>query len=987
MAIRLPSLDQLPDGALRAFVVALHELYDQAGQPAARLISKDISGLPRRFETVSHQTISAMLHGATPPAWAKVKSIVVALAVRAELGVDERDLDRRFKALWVEARSAPRTRPPDPAEPPGIPTQRPAPATVRPPRPSMQSDRLSIRPPGGLRSRIELAPAAPVDPIVGGLPERDVSFTGREALLDRMRAELLENPHAPLVLHGLSGVGKTQLAREYVERHRHQHQITWWVQAEYVERARRSLLDLADRLGASIWENADQTIDRVISQLESQPVPYLLVFDGVNDDEVRRLMPTFGGHVIVTTRDPARGHENTSIGIEVPDFTVPEAVAFLRKRDSALSEEQAEELVGKIGRLPLALEHIAALRQAPGLSWEELQRRLEDSTVDVSPAASPYPYPPGVLASIRVALEAFAAANPSAMLVLELFAWLGSEPVSVALLRQGRAGDVSAALQRALRNSVDLSKALRAIQQFGLARLYADQRVEVQPVTRRALRDVLPAEALKRARRNAHEILAAADQGKPDDVVSSGMHREIAAHVLAVDLIRSDLPAALRTVYHQVRYRYVIGDYAGARDLADTAVTVWRADPGVGPGDELVLQTIHEWANALRALGKYQDARDLTADAMSRLRSDPVYGEDHPLTLASSSSHASDLRLSGEYRRALEIDFDTLGRCQRVHGEADPATTNRRHNLAVSLRHVGDFAAAETADRETLADRRERYGVDDWRTQLSVNALAEDLYGLGRYAQVLELRGQHAGSGRRLSGQVDRGALLYRRTQGMSQRGLGAFAEARELLGEHYRECNVAFGADHEYTLAAMVSYANTLRLCGDAQEAYVYASDAVAAYIRTFGRRNPLTLAAQVNLAAIRRAQGDRSLAQQIDAVASEALRDTLGERHPFTIAAIANLATDYALAGGHALAARALSAGAYAKAREVRGEDHPDTLTIGANLVLDLAAAGETDESAELRDEVITTMHRVLGSEHPMVAEVAQERRIESVIEPPTA
>ena len=71
MAIRLPALDQLPDGPLREFVVVLHDLYDLAGQPAARLITKDILALPRRFESVSHQTVAALLQGGPPPAWEK----------------------------------------------------------------------------------------------------------------------------------------------------------------------------------------------------------------------------------------------------------------------------------------------------------------------------------------------------------------------------------------------------------------------------------------------------------------------------------------------------------------------------------------------------------------------------------------------------------------------------------------------------------------------------------------------------------------------------------------------------------------------------------------------------------------------------------------------------------------------------------------------------------------------------------------------------
>jgi tetratricopeptide (TPR) repeat protein len=994
VAIPLPGLDDLPNGPLREFVMALHDLYDSAGQPAARLISKDIFALPPRFENVSHQTVAATLRGTAVPSWTKIKSIVVALADRGD-GADERELDRVFKPLWVAARAMSQARgvadPGDPSAHVDDVPPRPPLGMTRPVTSALahlERSVSAIRPSEFRRPRPELEPRPPVSPVIGGLPDRDTYFTGRTRLLEQMRTELVGNPHAPLVLHGLSGVGKSQLAREYVERHRFGHRITWWVQAEQVERAQRSLVDLADRLDVRIPQSTDQTIDRLVSHLESQPAAYLLVFDGVTDDEIRRLMPTFGGHVIVTTRDPAWGHDSTVVGIEVPDFTVEEAVAFLRKRDRSLTEDRAAELVRVIGRLPLALEHIAALRRAPGLTWEELLRRLEDPVGDPTSAGALPPYPPGVFASIRLALDEFAAASPVAMLVLELFAWFGSEPVSIALLRQGRAGEVTPALRRALRSPVELSKALQAIQQFGLARLHTDQRIEVQPVTRRALRDILSPDAMQRARRNAHEILAAAAHGRPDDM-STGMHREIAAHVLPTDLIGSDSPTVLRTIYNHVRHRYLAGDYAGACSLAESAVNIWRAADVPEPADELVLHVTHEWANALRALGRYQKARELTADAMSRLRVDPAYGEDHPLTLSMSSSHAFDLRVAGLYEKALAIDRRTLDGYLREYGEHDPRTMNGRHNLAVSLRHVGDFAAAAVVDRDTLEFYRSRHGADDWRTVLSVNALAEDLYGLGRFSEVLDLRTEYAEAIQRTPREPNRGALLFRRTLALAHVGLGQLDAAYEMLDEHYQECTVAFGPDHEYTLVAMVSLANSLRLRGAVDEAYVLASDAVTAYARTFELSSPLTLAAKVNLAAILRARGDRTLARQTDATASEALRDTVGERHPYTVAAMANLATDFALAGEHgSAAARAQSEQAYLTAVEVRGAEHPDTLAIGANYVRDLVVVGEVGAAMTLRDAVKARVRRSLGAGHPIATALAEEgERVECVVEPPSA
>jgi tetratricopeptide (TPR) repeat protein len=965
VAIPLPGPDRLPVGPLRDFVVALHELYDQAGQPAARLISLDTFNLPRRLESVSHQTISSTLQGNAVPGWGKVRSIVISLAGRSDMDLNDHEIDRRFKSLWVKARTALQTR----GEPgPPAPSNRPLAPEISP-----ASSPSAIRTGEILRPRIEVTPASDSPPIKGGLPHLDVAFTGREALLHDMRTGMRNNPRTPLVLHGVSGAGKTELAREYVERHADEYPVTWWIEADDLERVGRSMVELAARLGVREDLSVEQIVDAVIGRLESRQEPFLLVFDAVDDEDVRRLVPTaFAGDVIVTTRSPTWGNDSTTMGVEVADLSVDEAVTYLCRCDTSLTQDQAQDLVGRIGRLPLALAHAASLRHTSGLPWDDVLRQLYSAA---DPTLN------RISAAVEDALRTFGHANPAAMLLLELFAWFDSEPVPLDVLRRGHTGDVSPALRRALRNPVDLPKALHAIQELGLARLYADQRVEVYPVTRRALRDALSPAALDRGRRNTHEILAASGRVLPEDDASERVHDEIAPHVLAADLIGSSSGAALATVHHQVRYWYVVGDYAAACSLAEAAVAAWEADPAIGPADELVLRTMREWANGLRARGEYRRARELTAEGMARLRNDPEYGHDHELTLSMSSSHASDLRIAGDYQRALEIDQDTLSRSVRQYRDAHPLTATRRHNLAVSLRHVGDFAAAESADRVTLEYHCKQYGPEDRRTLLSANAVAEDLYGLGRYSEVIDLRTEYGQTRRGRPGKPDRAVVLFRRTVALALRSGGNVTEALDVLGEHYRECAATLGHDHEYTLAALVSYANTLRLHGEATQAHEHCRRAVAAYAETFGSDNPLTLAAQVNLASILRATGERTTTRPMDEAASEVFRSRLSERHPFTIAALANLATDYALQGQHS-SAKALSEHAYALAGRVRGGEHPDTLAIAANLVLDRVAVGELAAASTLR-EALSPLLRGHGL---ITAEVSHGRRVDCTIEPPS-
>lgn len=963
MAIPLPDRDRLPPGPRRDFVEALHHLYDSAGQPAARQISRAIFKTTE-LESVSHETVSSTLKGGSLPTWLKVHAIVTVLSRQAIPARDTTLMLRDFHALWIKARRGASDAAPEPAEAP----RATIPAVPPPPEP-----------PAALVGD----PQPRVDRLVSGMPERSARFTGRGPLLDAMRAKHEAHPEAPLVLYGLGGVGKTQLALEYVTRFGGAYDLVWWVPADRAERARAALVGLADRLGVPQRANADQTVTAVLNRLESRELSFLLVYDGVEDDDIRGLIPAIGGNVIVTGRDPGLARDSTNEPLEVPDFDSDEAVDFLSRRHPDIDDELARNLTLRLGRLPLALEQVSALRHATRMAWADLVSRLDEPDGGLfADGAEPAYYPHTVSASLRLGLEQLRAASPFAAQVFELFAWFGAEPVARALLRQGGNGDVTRPLKRVLQQPIELAKAMATISRYGLARLHtADQRIEVQPLMRLALRDLLGEEGRERALRNVQAILTEAGRGWPDGLGHWDMHRAVAAHVLPARLISSAHLATVRVVHNQIRYRYLMKDFEDARRLGEAAVTAWRARPDLGPDHELVLLASREWANALRSLGRYEQAREITADAMRRMR------DDHPYAREITRSHAADLRIAGEYRAALELDRATYASYRQEFTDEHDRTVGGRHNLAVCLRLLGEFGEAEQIDRAEVRYQRERDGDAHrrtLRTLLAVNALAEDLFGLGRFAEAVEVQADAYEASRSALGPGDEAVLLARRMIALCHRRLGDAGTAAEELEATYRVCAGFWGADHEFTLAAAMSCANALLAARREGEAYALAVDAVGAYERVFGESNPLTRAAQLNLAVILRAVGDRGGARRLDTTALDGMRATVGERHPFGVVAMTNLASDLAHDGDHA-GAYTLSLQAWRTAVEIRGADHLDTLVAAANLVVDRAAAGKTDEGPD-HDAVLDALRRTAGPDHPLVGAVADRQRVDGDVEPPS-
>jgi hypothetical protein len=838
-----------------------------------------------------------------------------------------------------------------------------------------------------------------VPTVWGNVPQRNKNFTGREDLLLELRERVTGDVTAVLAhaLHGMGGVGKTQLAIEYAYRYMSDYEVIWWIPADQIALVRSSLAALAPRLG--LEDIAPGRVEDAVSAVfdalrRGEPYErWLIIFDNADQpEEVRDLLPSGPGHVIVTSRN--HRWQSVADAVEVDVFSREESLDFLERRVPGITAGEAERLAEDLGDLPIALEQAGALQVESGMSVDEYLGLLAEESGKVLAENPPADYPVGVAAAWALSMARLKEQTPFAWELLRRLAYFGPEPIDRDLFKQGRFV-LGPPLQEGLGDPIVFGRAIRELGRYALARVdNYHKTLQVHRLIQRLIRDDVPQEQAERMQHEVHQLLAASDPQKPEDIDNWHRYEELLPHIVPSEAIRCESQEGRLLVRNVIRYLYNVGDLGTCDTLSREALEAWTARSG--PDDDDVLVLAGQRADLLWQRGAYTDAYELRRDTLARMRQ--VLGPEHEETLLVTNGYGADLRARGEFAHALELDHETLAVHQRVLGVDDFQTFLVANNLAVDQALNSQYAEARATDTNTHQDRLDFFGRDDhpW-VVASLAAIGRDMRQGGLYVEALGVQEQaHAAFSDLVRQRVlpadHPWVLAHAKELSVARRKMGWLEEALELAVETYDKSLASLSERHPDTLAAGIALGNARRVRGEIEEdrelldqADEQIEETYKRYVDIYGGEHPYTRGCAVNLAIVRRRiGGDAPGATELLEEALAGLRATLGERHHYTLTCMTELATCLATTGD-VERARDVGRQAFSGLRTSLGPDHPHTLACQANLSIDVRALGDTAGADELAGEAARRYQAILPADHLDVLDAQNdEKRIALDLEP---
>jgi hypothetical protein len=735
-------------------------------------------------------------------------------------------------------------------------------------------------------------------PAVRRIPPRNRDFTGRDAVLVRIREALLTGSPGVVVLQGPGGVGKTQLSTEYAHRFASDYDTIWVIDAEQAGLITSQLAELALDMGV-VKGAADAQVARVAVAALRERGRWLLVLDNVEDpDEIREFLPDGPGHALITAR--AGNWDEIATIIEVEEFSRAESTALLTSRVRGLSTQDAADIAEALGDLPLALAQATGTLQM-SVSPAEFRRLLATQASRVLARGKPPSYGTSLAAATLIACDKLADADPRAASLLRLCAYLAPEIIPAAWFYElPKVAALAPEAAEALPDGpLEVADAFDAIKDRGLGRV--DQRgLKVHRLTQAVIRDHMS------DRRDAYLVLiagmlAAVAPEDTEDAVHWPRWSQLVPHLLTVPI--ESAPGAFRPLACAAAgYLNACGQSKAAVALAEQLHMTWTAE--LGPDNPDTLAAAEQLGWALYETEANARSLEITEDTLQRRRR--VLGADDPATLTSGNNLSIVLNEIGQYRESLALCEGIYERRRQVLGEEHRDTMRSASTVAISLFELGRQEDALAIERDMYKRRCRILGHDHPDTITSAAILGEKVRELGRLAEALALAQDVYERRRRVLGEDHPHSVRAAANLAIALTAQGRRKEALRLARDVHERFLALSGEDHPDTLRNVIILARLLADDKRWPEAFPLLLDYLARHRTVLGDDDDQTLNIQSIYGQVIFALGRRKDALTVNQDVYERRVKTLGEEHPNTVQAAEILASNLEALGRKAEAIR---------------------------------------------------------------------------------
>ncbi|KAI9759277.1 MAG: hypothetical protein M1840_003498 [Geoglossum simile] len=801
------------------------------------------------------------------------------------------------------------------------------------------------------------------------IPSLRVSqFVERVELLEEIEASLLNTTaHVPdvkiVVLLGMGGQGKTQLALEYcrVSRMSGRYQGVFWIDASSPNTVSRGFETIAAKISriGCVFVDVESKIAFVKETLGRWKIPWLIVFDNYDQPrEFRNIAEYFphggSGAILVTSRHS--DSERLGVTIRFTRMTEDEGLELLLRQPKLAKNDdniiEGKKIIQKLSYLPLAIDQAAAyintrklplplfakhyderkelvLKHTPPL-WEYRKRLGKDKDETLL----------SVFTTWELTFQQIGKSENERMMVshfLTLSAFFDAINIREDLFRSHLAANIKPLLwiehfiPRGIRDRYKSPWWMEHFISGGMWDQYKYQDTIVELLSLSLL------------------------QGMNIGSVES----RFSLHPLVTDWLKLRIDRKDRQKY-VIEATTVLKSYIDMQDKEKLSLqtkldALSHVDMCLRNGREYLQELDRSKISSLRDSAftfaslykshcRYQDAEVMYQQALTGY--EKALGPEHTSTLGTVGNLGILYSDQGKLTEAEAMYQRALTGYEKALGPEHTSTLISVHNLGILYRNQGKLAEAEAMYQRALTGKEKALGPEHTSTLMTVNNLGLLYSDQGKLTEA-EAMYQRALTGyEKALGPEHTSTLNTVNNLGILYRNQGKLAEAEAMYQRALTGKEKALGPEHTSTLNTVHNLGTLYSDQGKLTEAEAMYQRALTGYEKALGPEHTSTLSTVNNLGSLYSYQGKLAEAEAMYQRALTGYEKALGPEHTSTLSTVNNLGSLYSYQGKLA-EAEAMYQRAQIGYEKALGPEHTSTLDTVHNLGLLYRKQGKLAEA----------------------------------------
>ncbi|KFY90041.1 hypothetical protein V498_06214 [Pseudogymnoascus sp. VKM F-4517 (FW-2822)] len=809
-------------------------------------------------------------------------------------------------------------------------------------------------------------------------------FVAREAELSEIHRELSsDGSRRTVIIHGLGGIGKTQLSVAYAKRHKDSYSAIFWLNIKDENSLKQSFVKMARQISrdhpsalrlskVDTNDSLDEVVDVVKAWL-SRPnnTRWLMIFDNYDNPklssdsdptavDIRKFFPeSHQGSIIITTRS-----SQVRIGhfIQIRKLSDVldslEILSNVSRREGLRSDPDAIMLARELDGLPLALATAGAYLDQVAVSFSDYLRLYKQSWVQLhksSPELDSYE-DRTLYSTWQISFDHVKQQNDLSAKLLCFWAYFDSQDLWLELLQHSDSNDPEW-VRELTKDEVSFHQAVRVLSSHGL--------VEV---------DTSSQGLIESRGYSIHGCVHSWTIHVLNQTWDHGFAR------LAMKFIGSHVPrketdrpwlTQRRLLQHAMRCSYVVLNslvpcddvalechrlgllYADQGKLTEAEqMYKWAlrsCEKALGAGHTSTLETVYSLGNLYRDQGKLAESEQLYKRALQGF--EEALGLEHTSTLHTVNNLGNIYADQGKLAEAEQMYERALQGYNKALGAEHTSALETVNNLGLLYADQGKLAEAEQMCKQALQGKEKAWGLEHTSTLEAVNNLGGLYANQGKLAEAEQMFKRALQGYEKALGVEHISTIKSIGNLGLLYADQGKLAEAEQMYNQALQGCEKALGAEHISTLDTVNNLGSLYTCQGKLAEAEKMYKRALQGKEKALGVEHMSTLYTVNNLGKLYADQGKLAEAEQMYERALQGKEKALGAEHTSTLVTVHKLGNLYRdqgkLAETEQMYKRELQS--YVKALGAEHTSTLDTINKLGNLYADQGKLAEAEQMYE--------------------------------------